>query len=372
MMPATVRRPRLTVVAMLSACLVPLACSSAKSTTPGPTTVTTELPTTITQPIGPSTTAASDGSVPPTPGSGVESFEVSLTSGEGPFELPDTQAGLADLSSYTATLTLTFNGTKAGVPDTWSTTTVMLATTEPAARQLTVTKTGDVADPTPEFMAEVNGATYEQQGQIPCAADALAEQTTLGQQFEPAASLLPVIGADPAGSETVNDTPADHYTFDENALGQSGRATSTGELWVASSGGQIVKYLVTTKAGADYFGDGIEGTVAWDYELTTVNQPVTITLPADCPPGLIDAPQLPDATNVENLPGLSTYDTATSLVDIVAFYQTELGNRGWVATDDPTIDERGAMVTWTQADATLIVTAAIDAGVTTVQLLLTG
>ena len=370
MMPATVRRPWLTVVAVVPACLVPLACSTTKSAAPGPVTVTTEAPTTSAQSGGSSTTAASDSSVRPTPGSGVESFDASLTFGAGPFDLPDTQAGLADLSSYTATLTLTFNGTKAAQPDTWSTTTVMSTVKSPAARQLTVTKTGDVSDPAPVFMAEVNGATYEQQGQTPCSADTIAGDPTLGPQFEPAASLLPVIGADPADSETVNNTPADHYTFDERALGQSGRATSRGEVWVASTGGHVVKYLVTTKAGVDYFGDGVEGTITWDYQLTAINQPVVITLPADCPPGLIVAPQLPDATSVENLPGVLTYDTATSLADIVAFYQTELVNRGWVATDDPTIDEIGATITFTQANATLIVAAAIDAGVTTVQLLL--
>ena len=83
---------------------------------------------------------------------------------------------------------------------------------------------------------------------------------------------------------------------------------------MASTGGQVVKYVVTTKAGAEYFGDGIEGTIAWDYEL---------------------------------------------------------GSRGWVPTDDLTNDETGAMVTFTQGDASLIVTAAIDVGVTTVQLLQT-
>ncbi len=138
-----------------------------------------------------------------------------------------------------------------------------------------------------------------------------------------------------------------------------------------STGGFVVKYVVTTKAGPDYFGDGIDGTIMWDYELTAVNQPVVITLPDDCPPGIVDAPQLPDATNVESLPGVLTYDTATSLSDIVAFYQTELGNRGWVPSGDPTVEDTSVIADFTQANATLTLTATIDAGVTTVELLIT-
>ncbi len=45
------------------------------------------------------------------------------------------------------------------------------------------------------------------------------------------------------------------------AFGQFCLAQSTGEMWVASDGGYIVKYLVTTKGDANYFGEGIDGTL---------------------------------------------------------------------------------------------------------------
>ena len=112
---------------------------------------------------------------------------------------------------------------------------------------------------------------------------------------------------------------ADHYTFDERALGLDGLATSSGELWVASSGGYLLKYVLKTQGDANYFGEGLAGALTLDYELTGANQPVKVTLPAGCPPGVVDAPRLPDAANIQDLPGLLSYDTATSLANAATF-----------------------------------------------------
>lgn len=365
------RTPWTTIAVALPALLLPLACSTSSPSS----SASVSSPSSSAAADGTASTDASpsvtDGSAPPTPGSDPQTFQATPTLGSGPFSLPAPSIGLADLASYTATLTLTFQGTAAGQPSVWSTTSVLLATNDPVARQLTITKTGDVPDATPLYMAELNGAAYEQRGQAPCTADAITPDEPSSLLFEPAAELLAVIGGDTAGSEAVNDVPADHYTFDEQALGQAGRATSTGDVWVATTGGFVVKYVVDTTATADYFGDGIEGTVTWDYELTTVDQPVAIALPEGCPPGIVAAPQLADATNVESLPGVLTFDTVTGLADIVAFYQAQLGPLGWTPAGDPTVDEANALVEFTQGAALLTVTATIDAGVTTVQLLLT-
>jgi hypothetical protein len=282
-----------------------------------------------------------------------------------------TEAGLESLPSYTATLTMSFDGTRAGAPSTWSKTYVMLAMTTPAARQLTIQKTGDVADAAQVFMAEMNGAAYTKNAQDDCTADVIAADDTLTQRLEPAGLLAGVVGADAAGSEAINGAPADHYTFDENALGQAGRATSKGEMWVASDGGYILKYLLTTNGKADYFGEGVEGTLSWDYELTGIGQPVTITLPDDCPPGMLNVPQLPDASNVTNVPGLLRYETSTSLADIAAFYQAQIPPLGWDVGSDPDFTDTSMIVDFTQGTVTLTVTASIDNGVTTVQIAVT-
>ena len=283
------------------------------------------------------------------------SVEGDLNFGTGTFNFPDTRAGLADLSSYTATLTISFDGTEAGQPKKWSKSYLMLSQLEPAVRKLTIEKSGDNPDPNPVFMAEVDGAVYEQRGTNACFANVIEEGNSLTERFEPAGFLNGVIGADVAGTEMVNDTAANHYSFDERVFGQTDVAQSKGELWVASDGGYIVRYLLTTNGGADYFGEGIEGTITWDYELTNINQPVTVTLPEDCPPGLVNAPLLPDAANVLNMPGILTYETSTSLPDIAAFYQKEVPTMGWVLEGEPTITDTTILLDYLQGEETLSV-----------------
>jgi hypothetical protein len=305
-----------------------------------------------------------------TPASDNLTAEGNLVFGPGPFNFPDTKSGLTDLASYTATLVLSFNGTEAGQPQQWSKTYIMLNTKEPAARQLTIEKTGNLSDLDTVFIAESNGASYERRGENDCIATVIEEGNSLTDQLEPIGFLNGVIGADEAGNETVNAVAANHYTFDERAYGQLIIAQSTGELWVASDGGYIVKYLLTTKGNAAYFGEGIEGTLTWDYELTGINQSVTITLPDNCPGGMVNAPLLPDASNILNMPGILTYDTATSLADAAAFYQKEIPNLGWELVGEPSLTDTHALLDYIQGDKTLTIIITSDRIKTAVNMLL--
>ena len=300
------------------------------------------------------------------------SVEVDLDFGPGQFDFPDTKEGLADLSSYKASLIMSFDGTRDGQPSQWSKTYVMVSAKEPAALQLTVEKTGDLTDLDPVFMAEADGADYERRGEDVCNATVIEVGNSLRERLEPAGFLTFVIGAEEAGSETVNDVAANHYTFDERAFGQLGLAKSTGEMWVASEAGYIVKYLLTTIGNEDYFGEGIDGTLTWDYELTDINVPITFELPEDCPAGMVDAPLLPDASDVLNMPSILAYDTASSLSDAAAFYQEQIPNFGWELLGDPTISDTTEVLTYMQANQTMtVIIMAGDTG-TNVQILLGG
>lgn len=291
-----------------------------------------------------------------TPESGAVSVESNVDFGPGAFDFPDAEAGLAGLSSYKATLTVAFDGTESGQSQRWSKTYVMLATKEPSAHQLAIQKTGANSDPAQAFMAEMDAVAYEQRGEDACSATMIIEERdSLTERLEPAGFLNGVIGAEEAGNETVNDVAANHYTFDESAFGQLDIAESTGEMWIASDGGYIVRYLLTTKGTADYFGEGIEGTLTWDYELTDINQAVTFELPDDCPAGIVNVPLLPDASNILNMPGILTYDTSTSVADIVAFYQQEIPNMGWELVGEPTITDTTALLDFMQGDQTMAI-----------------
>ncbi len=293
-----------------------------------------------------------------------------LVLGPGAFDLVDTREGLSNLTSYKATLSLAFDGTRDGQPSQWSRTYIMLTTKEPAMRELTLERAGDLADLAPVFMAEADGAAYERRGENACYANMIEKGYSIADRLEPAGLLFGVIGADIAGSEKVNDTAANHYTFDERAFGHSGLAQSTGEMWVASEGGYIIKYLVASTGNADYFGDGIEGTLTWDYELTDVNQPLTIELPADCPAGMVDAPLLPDASHILNMPSVLSFDTSTSLTEAAAYYQEQIPKLGWEPISEAVFSETAGMLNYQQGGQNMTVTITADAGVTTVNILL--
>ncbi|MDO8736156.1 MAG: hypothetical protein Q7K29_03635 [Thermoleophilia bacterium] len=284
-----------------------------------------------------------------------ETIQADVVFGPGAFVHPDTQAGLSDLTSYKASLTLSFDGTRDGKAQKWSRTYVLLNAKEPAARQLTIEKTGDISDPGVVFMAEVDRAAYEKRGENACTANVINQENSLIKRLEPAGFLNGVIGAEAAGGETVNAIAVDHYTFDERAFGQLDLAQSTGEMWVASNGGYIVKYLLTTKGNADYFGEGVAGTLTLDYELTGVNQPVALKLPGDCPAGMVNAPLAPNASNVVNVPSVLTYDTSTSLADVTAFYKKEIPALGWALTVEPTVTETTALMEFTQGNQTMTI-----------------
>lgn len=301
---------------------------------------------------------------------GAVTAQADMVFSPGAFNLLDTTAGLASLPSYKATLTISFDGIRDGQPSQWSKTYVMLTRRDTNSRQLTLEKTGDLSDLDVVIMVEADGATYEKRGENACTATVIEEGNSLSEQLEPAGLLNGVIGAEEAEAETVNDIASDKYTFDESAFGQSDIAQSTGEIWVASEGGYIVKYLLTTKGDADYFGEGIEGTLIWNYELTDINVPITFALPDDCPAGMVNAPLLPDAADVVNMPSLLTYTTVTSLADVAAFYQEQIPILGWTLLGEPTISDTAMVLTYTQGDQNLTVIITTDAGLTTVTILL--
>jgi hypothetical protein len=292
---------------------------------------------------------------------------IDLAFGAGSFNFPDTRAGLAALTSYKATLILSFDGTRDGKSQKWSKTYVMLSAKQPAVLQLTITKTGDLSNLDPIIMAESDGVYFERRGENECTAAAIEAGNSLRDRLEPAGFLSFIMGAEEAGKETVNAVAANHYTFDERASGQAGVVKSTGALWVASEGGYIVRYELATKGDAAYFGEGIAGTLTLDYQLTDAGRPLAVALPKGCPSGMVHAPLLPDASNVQNIPGLLTYSTNTSLANAAAFYQQKLPASGWELSPFPLIDENTVVLDFTNADQQLSVLIVSEEG-TTVQI----
>jgi hypothetical protein len=189
----------------------------------------------------------------------------------------------------------------------------------------------------------------------------------MAETWELAAFLDSVIGAEATGAETVNGIATDRYRFDERAQGASGLATSDGDLWVATDGGYLVRYQLTTSGGADYFGTGIEGTWTWDYQLEDVGLPHVVEIPEACPPALIDFPMLPDAADVLEFPGTSSYTTTSDLEHMLAFYEEQVSAAGG-EVNPPLILDNSAVLAFTVNDEPLLLTATDDGANTRVEI----
>ncbi len=297
-----------------------------------------------------------------------------VTFGPGTFNLqPST--GLTDLSGYQAALQVDFKGNEGGKPNPWTETLTLLVQGKPSARALTATFKGNapVAAFIPPWSAVMNGMFYLRADDGACIGSALPAQADPNSGppvWEPADLLPAVIGAEEAGAKTVNGIAAKGYKFDERALGATGRAKATGQLWVATAGGYVLKYDLSVQGGADYFGQGSDGTLTWAYSVTKPGQPAAIALPKDCPLGLVDAPLMDDAQNIQRLPGATLFITHSSIAQVSDFYQKQLPSAGWKLQGKPGLGDKGGLLNFKQGKSQLSVVITLGDAGTTVRLLL--
>src|SRR5688572_28887136 len=83
---------------------------------------------------------------PPESTSETDTSDFEITFGPGSFNLGDPAAGLADLPGSTATLTVSFDGTRDSQPEQWSRTHTLTVSGDPAGRMLTIAASGSPED----------------------------------------------------------------------------------------------------------------------------------------------------------------------------------------------------------------------------------
>ena len=288
-------------------------------------------------------------------------IEIELEGGPGDYFLPDPRMGLEGLSSYKETLVISFNGTLDGQTQQVSSTYLMLHTKEPLTRQLNITTTGDASVEGPSLIAETNGVTYEINEEGKCTVDTLDTAVDGEDSFldwmQPNTLLLGVVGAEAAGQETMNDLETEYYIFDQQALIEAGVSEANGELWIASEGGLLIRYVLSLTGSEDYFGEGTEGVMTWDYEISDINQTPPPALPDSC---RINVPLLTDAANIIDIPDWLAFDTAFSVQDASAFYQQELSALGWQIQPDQIVYDLIMVMEFAQNDQILIVSVSLQ------------
>ncbi len=264
-----------------------------------------------------------------------------VETGPGTYFLSDPTVGLDGLASYTATLTVSFDGTADGQARAWSSVSRLQHTSQPPASVLAIEASGDAETPEPAVVAEAAGAAYQLSADGTCVSQPAEQQSSILPFREPIAQLPGLLGAEEAGSEPWNRIAANHYTFDGRAILEAGAGTTTGEIWVAADGGHVLRFVRSTTADATYFGEGIAGTMTWEYLLSDINALTSIALPAGCQ---LDVPIMAGATDVIVLPRFVRFSTQSSVADIAAFYSDQLAAAGWATGADPFVgDDRAAI-----------------------------
>lgn len=283
--------------------------------------------------------------------------------GESPasLDLRDPAESLTSLDSYQAQVVLRFTGMQDGHPLSWEQTWSIARGSDPPGTLITLSRldeNGTLVDAWLE--GEIGGVGYSRAGpEFPCSAWALTEGESAGLEtgdFTPLDYLPPVSAAMRDGApETLEGVSAVHYTFDENAVDAVGVAEAVGDLWVSADGGFPLKYVLQADGGAAYFGEGIEGTMTWEFELSLPNQVAAIPLPDDCPLGLVDLPMLTNASEVVSQPGFTGYLTSSGPEDVAAFYEEALSAEGWEAIGESIVSDAGARLQFSNADRLLTI-----------------
>lgn len=223
---------------------------------------------------------------------GDSSSDQSSTVGNAPESLttPILQ-GLASLDSYQWSLTASTVGPAAldrsdmvgsGAVDTAA---------DASHQQMTTTDTS-ADDPEPstgvteswttsETTCNFDGEEYSVEARNPFEADL---GSVLSGVFD---IVVPAGNAQLVGTEQVAGVDAKHYTFTIEGLGAGSGAqvdANSGEVWVATDGGYLVKYVVNAamRSGPAADATAEQYSIALTLELTSVNQPVDVTPPAGC------------------------------------------------------------------------------------------
>ncbi len=92
--------------------------------------------------------------------------------GPGDFDLRDPAGGLGTLTSYRATLNVSFDGVRNGQAEHWTRRYVLQSAREPATYQVNIDKTGDLADTDAVFAAELDEVVYQRRASKACTARA--------------------------------------------------------------------------------------------------------------------------------------------------------------------------------------------------------
>jgi len=262
--------------------------------------------------------------------------------------LPQPLAGLDKLTHYTASLTVSTQAkTAAGSVDRTEQYSLSAWPSQSAAFEQ-INSFDDANQPLKMTFGKVGQADYLLwNGDTGCRAS-LDSQAIQVDATNLSPFLYALKSGTPAPDETVAGLPTHAYTLDSASIGIKGLQAS-GEVWLAASGGFLVKYHLVLTGGQALFGPDGQGTRTLDYALTAVNDGSPVAYPADCQPISTDIPAMSDAQAVQRLSQDLQFTSASSLAQLQAYYKDYFTGQGWVAVTNYSLPSGEQDILYSQA-----------------------
>jgi hypothetical protein len=156
------------------------------------------------------------------------------------------------------------------------------------------------------------------------------DEQSAEKMIDPTAMLSPVSKATKVGNEPINGIAATHYRFDQNALPWADpKPKVAGEIWIANTGGYVVKYLLNVSAPSKPDRIGAQVAQTWDYEVGGTDGSASVALPKGCLEVLTDVPVMADARSLIRANGMTDFVTASTARQVLDFYSQKLPALGW-------------------------------------------
>jgi hypothetical protein len=150
------------------------------------------------------------------------------------------------------------------------------------------------------------------------------------------------------GTETINGVPTVHYRDEglEFSITGLGHVTQA-DYWISEEHDIVVRTVVLW-TGEDEDGYDMHYEMQWD--ITEINQPITITAPEGvAKPGLPDdVPLMAGAMDVQSMSGFNSFEVDADVQEVTEYYLEALPDQGWVLQED-----MGVMLMFSKGDRSL-------------------
>jgi hypothetical protein len=261
---------------------------------------------------------------------------------------------LESVNSYRMEMSMSFEGTSEGEEVSGSMAGVFIVSNDPPASSISMNMTGfsDFGGEEVSInMAQIEDTSYVSMLGLGCFSGTADEMGDITGSFNEIANPEELFdgaqleNADYVGVQTQGGYESDCYQFDQDSAppdADGDLIINDGLVCISKEFGHVSYIFMDGVGKNDIFSEGsdAEGTMMLELTISGINEPYEITKPEDCDEAGEGAyPTMADATEVSSFAGFYSYSSASSMDEVVAFYQLEMPAAGYTSTGEDTIFE---------------------------------